>query len=63
MCHLQVDISNGLAWTADRKTMYYIDSLTYGIDAFDYNIDTGEIGNDVATRRLFGQFMNYSLVI
>ncbi|XP_072169887.1 regucalcin-like [Diadema setosum] len=40
-----VDISNGLAWTADRKTMYYVDSLTFGVDAFDYNIETGDIAN------------------
>ncbi|XP_054771992.1 regucalcin-like [Lytechinus pictus] len=40
-----VDISNGMAWTNDHKTMYYIDSLTYGVDAFDYNIETGEIAN------------------
>ncbi|XP_001186139.3 regucalcin [Strongylocentrotus purpuratus] len=44
-CVQNVDISNGLAWSSDRKTMYYIDSLTYGVDAFDYNIKTGEIAN------------------
>ncbi|XP_071487050.1 regucalcin-like [Diadema antillarum] len=40
-----VDISNGMAWTADRKTMYYIDTLRHGVDAFDYNHETGDIGN------------------
>ncbi|XP_046616189.1 regucalcin-like isoform X1 [Neodiprion virginianus] len=40
-----VGISNGLAWSADRRTFYYIDSLNWAVDGFDYNIDTGEITN------------------
>uniref|UniRef100_H2ZF67 Regucalcin n=1 Tax=Ciona savignyi TaxID=51511 RepID=H2ZF67_CIOSA len=40
-----VDISNGLSWTSDNKTMYYCDSLKKTIDAYDYDINTGEIGN------------------
>lgn len=36
-------ISNGIVWTKDRKTMYYIDSPTGTIQAFDYNDETGEI--------------------
>ncbi|XP_071496446.1 regucalcin-like [Diadema antillarum] len=44
--HVQnVAISNGLAWTADHSTMYYIDSLSFGVDAFDYDIKTGNISN------------------
>jgi sugar lactone lactonase YvrE len=41
----QVSISNGLAWSLDKKTMYFIDSLAYSVDAFDYDDVTGEIGN------------------
>ncbi|KAM4818810.1 regucalcin isoform 1-T2 [Thomomys bottae] len=41
----QVDISNGLDWSLDHKIFYYIDSLSYSVDAFDYNLQTGEISN------------------
>jgi sugar lactone lactonase YvrE len=40
-----VTISNGLAWTKDHKIFYYIDSPTCQVDAFDYDINTGNIGN------------------
>ena len=40
-----VDISNGLAWSADNKTMYYIDSMPRKLFAFDYDGETGVISN------------------
>ncbi|MCB2378000.1 SMP-30/gluconolactonase/LRE family protein [Hymenobacter sp. BT635] len=40
-----ITISNGLAWTADRKTMYYIDTPTHVVQAFDYDNATGAITN------------------
>lgn len=36
-------ISNGMAWTKDRQTMYFIDSPTRCIRQFDYDEATGEI--------------------
>ncbi|XP_067418641.1 regucalcin-like, partial [Emydura macquarii macquarii] len=41
----QVDISNGLDWSLDHKTFFYIDSLSYSVDAFDYDLHTGKICN------------------
>lgn len=36
-------ISNGIAWDLDDTTMYFIDSDVGGVDAFDYDGDTGAI--------------------
>lgn len=44
-CVNKINISNGLAWTADNKTMYYIDSLPRKVYGFDYDIETGNISN------------------
>jgi sugar lactone lactonase YvrE len=40
-----VRISNGLAWSPDHKTMYYIDTPTFNVMAYDYNLTSGEIAN------------------
>lgn len=40
-----ISISNGLAWTKDGKTMYYIDSKPKKIYAFDYDNKKGIITN------------------
>ena len=40
-----VSVSNGIAWSADKSTMYYIDTPTRRIEAFDYDVRTGDIRN------------------
>lgn len=39
-----VSVSNGIVWSRDGKTMYYIDSPTQEVHAFDYDLDTGRLG-------------------
>lgn len=45
-CHIMrtgVSISNGLAWSPDHRTLYYIDSPTRSVQAFDYDAATGNL--------------------
>ena len=41
----QVSMSNGLVWSHDKATFYFIDSFAHTVDAFDYDDATGEISN------------------
>lgn len=38
-----LSISNGLAWSEDNRTMYFIDSIPGNIFAYDYDIEQGTI--------------------
>ena len=40
-----VTIPNGIGWTKDDRTMYFIDTPTMNISKFDYDIATGGISN------------------
>ncbi|CAL8288315.1 unnamed protein product [Lota lota] len=48
----QVDLSNGLDWSPDHNTFYYIDSLSYTVDAFSYDLHTGSLSNRRPVYRL-----------
>ncbi|MEL6810692.1 MAG: SMP-30/gluconolactonase/LRE family protein [Bacteroidota bacterium] len=41
-----VTISNGLVWTKDASTLYYIDTPTGNIQAFDYHKESATISNE-----------------
>jgi sugar lactone lactonase YvrE len=47
-----LSISNGIVWTRDRKTMYYTDTPTAYVDAFDYDDATGAVTNRRAAFRV-----------
>lgn len=40
-----IRISNGLAWSTDHKTFYYIDTPTREVRAFDYDLASGQIAD------------------
>jgi len=40
-----IGISNGLDWSADGTTMYYIDTLAQSVDTFRYDLATGSISD------------------
>lgn len=46
----QLVIGNGLDWSADGLTLYFTDTMSFGIDGFDIDPATGDLSN---RRRLF----------
>lgn len=41
----RVTVSNGLAWSPDNRILYYIDSPTKQVMAYDYDLQTGSLGS------------------
>jgi sugar lactone lactonase YvrE len=39
-----VSLSNGLDWSPNGRTLYYVDSRSGGIDAFPFDLETGRLG-------------------
>ena len=39
----KIGVSNGLAWSSNHRTMYYVDSAPRKVYGFDYDINTGDI--------------------
>jgi sugar lactone lactonase YvrE len=39
-----VTTSNGVDWSPDGTVMYYVDSPTYRLEAIDYDLATGDLG-------------------
>jgi len=42
----EVTISNGIVWSGDQRTMYYIDTPSLTIRAFDYDPELASISNE-----------------
>lgn len=40
-----VQVSNGIVWSLDQRTMYYIDTPLKTVDAFDYDLASGTVAN------------------
>jgi sugar lactone lactonase YvrE len=40
-----ITVSNGLGWSPDDRSFYYVDSLTYAVRVFDFDAETGEIAH------------------
>jgi sugar lactone lactonase YvrE len=51
-----ITISNGLTWSPDHKTFYYIDTPTHKVMAYDYDLETGAIANPRLVVRIPDEF-------
>lgn len=38
-----VSISNGIAWSLNNTVLYYVDSATQRIEAFDFDVMRGDL--------------------
>ena len=64
-CHKHLsdlDISNGLAWSADTRTLYHIDTIPRKISAYDFDIHEGRISKWNDFQRILSISMVASLL-
>ena len=52
-----LDISNGMDWSVDGKTFYFVDSLAFKVYAFDFDRRTGKL--DLENQKVAFDFKNY----
>lgn len=43
----KITLSNGMGWTADDRTMFYIDSKARKVWAYDFDIQAGSISKEM----------------
>ena len=41
-----IGISNGIVWSADQSTMYYIDSMSYKVRTWNFDPESGDISGE-----------------
>lgn len=41
-----LSVPNGICWTSDNRTMYFIDTFDCNIKAFDYDLSSGSLSNE-----------------
>ncbi|XP_052830800.1 regucalcin isoform X2 [Octopus bimaculoides] len=51
----KINISNGMTWTADDKTMFYTHTLPRKVFSYDYDVSTGEISREQVVIDFEGQ--------
>jgi sugar lactone lactonase YvrE len=51
-----VSVSNGIDWSPDGRTVYYVDSLTRQVAAFDFDLETGAFSNRRVLARIASGF-------
>lgn len=51
-----IGISNGIVWSLDHRTLYYIDSQSYKVRAWDFELETGAITREQVILQVAPEF-------
>lgn len=57
----KITLSNGLVWSPDKKKFYFIDTMKYRVDSYDYDNATGNICKYIQFFRLIE--LEYTLLM